>query len=38
VEITDVCGILDLTVGKFLHDSESWNETDGGYMLLALLA
>jgi hypothetical protein len=37
VNITDVCGILGLTVGKFSHGGWSWNEADNADLLLAFL-
>jgi hypothetical protein len=38
VKITDGCGILGLTVGKFTHGGWSWNEADGVDLLLTFLA
>jgi hypothetical protein len=29
VDITDACGIIGLTVGKFSHGGWNWNEANG---------
>jgi hypothetical protein len=38
MDITDACGIIHVTVGKFSPGGWSWNEADGLDVLLAFLA